>query len=287
MVRKDIRTGFVMTPPTRGAQQISSQSSIHESWKDCHDDPVIHVRDAGRVRCRAFGAAALQPGVHGARQRRRIAGHRHSDVTRVDIGVLMQGFDDAVADVTDSRLRRHGDVVRHTAHASNVSNRSFGGLLLIQPLHGARKGEMAAVNNRLNGFWNEAVKRQRPGCVLGDIWIGPLETKANREVVRHRSDAVYPLGGPLGRELAGIRVDEAAQGHSPALGRDADRTFIYHGIPVELPHDSVAHSNISLGQRCSGHDVLLDCVSGVADGATFATEIANAAMGRKHRTVSA
>ena len=49
---------------------------------------------------------------------------------------------------------------------------------------------------------------------------------------------------------------------------------VHLGVPVELPHHGVAHSNISLGNRCSGHDALLDCISGVVDVALFATGIA-------------
>ena len=47
------------------------------------------------------------------------------------------------------------------------------------------------------------------------------------------------------------------QRHRPVLGRDAHRTRVHLGVPVELPHHRVAHSNIGLGKRCSCHGALL------------------------------
>jgi hypothetical protein len=42
------------------------------------------------------------------------------------------------------------------------------------------------------------------------------------------------------------------------LGRDTHCTRVHLGFPIELSHDSVSHSNVSLGQCCSRHGALLD-----------------------------
>ena len=116
---------------------------------------------------------------------------------------------------------------------------------------------MPVVDDRLNAFGDDAVKLQRSRRVLRDIGIRPHKAKPNLDVIRHGPDAVNLLGGPLRREFAGIRVDEASQRHHTALGCNADSARVRLRLPVQLPHDGVPYSHIRIGHRSRCHRALL------------------------------
>jgi hypothetical protein len=84
---------------------------------------------------------------------------------------------------------------------------------------------------------------------------------ASLDVVGNSPHAVDPFRGPLGRQLARIRVDEAGQRDCSVPGGDADGTRLHLGVPLELPHDGIPHLQIGFGQYCSGHGPSFTCAS--------------------------
>ena len=64
-----------------------------------HHQPVVDPPDARSTRRRVFGRLTLEPGAHGSRQQHDLAGDRDRDVTRIDVRVAMERFDNAVPDV--------------------------------------------------------------------------------------------------------------------------------------------------------------------------------------------
>ena len=55
-------------------------------------------------------------------QRHDIAGGMSRHVTCIEIGIAMQGLDNAMANVTRGRHRRQADSVDDATHATDVSN---------------------------------------------------------------------------------------------------------------------------------------------------------------------
>ena len=182
-----------------------------------HHDLVVHVRDTRRIRRRTLCRIALQPGTDRAGQRRRIPRYHHRDVASINVGVLMQRLDDAVADVTSDCPGRYSDVVHHSTHAADMPNGFFGDLLLIQPFHVSRQRDTAMMDDSLNRLGNRVTKFQRTRSILGNIGIRPLEPKADLDVVGHGSYTVNPFGGALGGELAGVCVDKPLSVTVPRL----------------------------------------------------------------------
>src|SRR4029453_15533817 len=90
------------------------------------DDAVVDDANAWCICRRTLRSVALEPRADRAGQRGAITGNGHADVTRIDVGISMQGLDDAVPDIALDRTWCDGNAVHDVVHSADVADGAFG-----------------------------------------------------------------------------------------------------------------------------------------------------------------
>jgi hypothetical protein len=232
--------------------RLSSAPLRHRSEEPrLHVDSVVHVHDARRIGSRTLGRFTLQPRSHVAGQRRFVSGHRNANLTRIDVRVSAERFENAMTDVPFDSSGRDGDVVHDVAHASNVMNGLVGFACLEPPIHFPSERDVPVVDDGLHAVRDRRAHFQRTGDVGCDIRVGPLQLQPHLDVIRDGSYSAHSFRGSLRPELAGIAADKSGEGDRPASGSDANRTCVHFGIPLQLPEHGISHADIRIGQARS------------------------------------